>query len=66
MAQSIIEAALANIDSQIADLQRARDIIVASHVSADTDAPKAKRGRKKKQPGLPSASNTAQASTTNN
>lgn len=51
--QSVREAALAEIDSKIADLNRAKDIIIAttSGEDAPAEAPK-KRGRKPKR-GLP-------------
>jgi hypothetical protein len=50
---SIVDAALANIDAQIADLQRARQIIVDAQPGAETQADKPKRGRKPRQRGLP-------------
>lgn len=54
MAKSVIEMALANIDAQIADLQRAKDIILQSAGDATEDAPKVRKARKpRSKPGLP-------------
>jgi hypothetical protein len=54
MAKSAAETALATLDGQIADLQRARTLLVAAmHDAPEPETPK-KRGRKKKAPGLPS------------
>ncbi len=56
MAQSIIDTALANIDAQIADLQRARDIIInVDPVPLGSTPPKVRkpRGKNKPKPGLP-------------
>ena len=53
MAQSVINAALAAIDAQIADLERAKAIIVASAGPSEA-APKQRKPRKKK--GLPADS----------
>jgi hypothetical protein len=54
--QSGVDAALANIDKQIEDLQRARDIIAlaAGPINPEVPADKPKRGRKRKA-GLPAA-----------
>jgi hypothetical protein len=55
MAKSVVDIALENIDAQIRDLNRAKEIILAANVDAvvaGTDAPK-KRGRKRKAAGLP-------------
>lgn len=51
-AKSIVDMALGNIDAQIADLQRAKELILAASSGESGEAPKAKRGRKKKA-GLP-------------
>ena len=51
-AKSVIEVALANIDAQIADLNRAKDIIRQS--ATEPAAEPKKRGRKpRSKPGLP-------------
>ena len=55
-AKSFYEAALAHIDAQIADLNRAREIIVLAANSQDgsvTLADLPKRGRPRKPRGLP-------------
>ena len=53
MAKSVVDMALSSIDLQIAELQRAREIIVAASASVpSTDAPKVRKPRKRKG-GLP-------------
>lgn len=57
MKLSATELAIQSLDAKIAALQAAKEHIIEAHeaigLSANDDAPKAKRGRKKK--GLPSA-----------
>jgi SOS response regulatory protein OraA/RecX len=57
---SIIDTALANIDAQIEDLQRAKALILRADTSVRITAnePKAKRGRKLRQRGLSAAQET--------
>lgn len=52
--KSVIEMALENIDAQMADLQRAKQIIIDSAEVPDA-APKVRkpRGKNKSKPGLP-------------
>lgn len=57
MAKSVVEQTVANIDAQIADLQRARTLVLAAAADAAEpvgEKPK-KRGRKKRNAGLPAA-----------
>lgn len=56
MAQSVIDAALAKIDGQIADLQRSKQIIIDAAEAGTSDAaPKQRKPRKpRSKPGLPS------------
>ncbi len=51
MAKSVVDIALERIDAQIADFQRARDIIAGAAVAPSEDAPKVRKPRKRK--GMP-------------
>ena len=55
MANSVIEMACERIDGQIADLVRAKDIIIGAAKDVPVTSEPKKRGRKKKQPGLPAS-----------
>ena len=58
MAKNAVDTALAHIDAQIADLERARGLIVqASNVVDEPDAPKKPRKPRKKR-GMPEADPT--------
>ena len=53
MAQNAVDAALANIDAQIADLERARGLIVTAAASAPADAEPRKPRKPRKKRGMP-------------
>jgi hypothetical protein len=56
MAKSVTDIAIASINAQIADLNRAKDIILqAAGDHAEDAAPRARkpRGKNKPKPGLP-------------
>lgn len=59
MAKSVVEQTVANIDAQIADLQRARTLVLAAAADAAEpvgEKPKKRgRGKAKSKPGLPAA-----------
>jgi hypothetical protein len=64
MAMNAAESALANIDEQIEDLIRSRDILAAAieatNATAAPAAPKKRgRGKGKAKPGLPAAEEVA-------
>lgn len=63
MAKSVVEQAVANIDAQIADLTRARTLILAA--AADASEPVAPTGKKRgrKRRGAPTGGDVADEST---